>query len=287
MATADEQWWDAQAGEYVLGTLRTAERDIFERILQSDTDVQQRVSFWQQHFSSLDQNITPVRPPDYIWKALLARIQSENPTSQAAPRASTTLDSFSDNASDLLDDSESGELFEDFGDLSEADNVVPIMERSQPASSSSTIWKAISGLSLAATIAMAAVLMQLIDKQAAPVDAPLDVVSVVQSEELNALWVLSAQENSTTLKVVALAPPPIEQDKSYQLWMVKADDSGVSSVGLLPTTAGTSSELSLPISTDQAQVFAVSLEPAGGSPEAGPTGPVLFTGNITTVDTSL
>jgi anti-sigma-K factor RskA len=37
MATPDEQWWDAQAGKYALGTLRGTERDVFEKILEVDS----------------------------------------------------------------------------------------------------------------------------------------------------------------------------------------------------------------------------------------------------------
>ncbi len=62
--------------------------------------------------------------------------------------------------------------------------------------------------------------------------------------------------------------------------MVKPNDSGVESVALLPSISGESITVELPIPIDETQLFAVSLEPSGGSPNATPSGPVVFTGSI-------
>jgi anti-sigma-K factor RskA len=71
-------------------------------------------------------------------------------------------------------------------------------------------------------------------------------------------------------------------DQSYELWLVPGSSAQPRSLGLI--TAG--SDRTVPISAElgtavpQAAAFAVSLEPAGGSPTGHPTGPVLYQGSI-------
>ena len=45
MSTADNQWWLTEAGEYVLGTLRGPERELFEKVLQRDADARALVDY--------------------------------------------------------------------------------------------------------------------------------------------------------------------------------------------------------------------------------------------------
>jgi anti-sigma-K factor RskA len=74
---------------------------------------------------------------------------------------------------------------------------------------------------------------------------------------------------------------PLEPDRSYELWFVTADQQTVS-LGLLEVAAD--GELTLATRLDEVPtniaLAAVSLEPAGGSPEAGPTGPILMAGTV-------
>jgi anti-sigma-K factor RskA len=66
--------------------------------------------------------------------------------------------------------------------------------------------------------------------------------------------------------VLADAPPP-GPDRAYQLWVV--DDSRPISVGLLPAGQAQATELIQGVRGRAA--FAVSLEPAGGSPQPSTT----------------
>ena len=265
MATPDEQWWEAQAGEYVLGTLRGTERDVFEKILLVDAEVREKVERWQDRLSDLDLLTPAVQPPDYLLPAILAKIQEHNGNNTTSTDQNSTVEH---------------EM------PAQPDNVVVHRRRSHSARRSNTLWKSVAGLATAATVAMAAFLLQSVNRDVAPLNTELQTVSVVQNEQKEALWVLTTQAETSQLKVVALAPPPIEADRSYQLWMVKPDNAGVNSVGLLPLNEGESMALTLPIGTDEAQLFAVSLEPKGGSPEAVPTGPVLFSGTIITLSSN-
>jgi len=290
MDTPDEQWWDAQAGEFVLGTLRGAERDVFQKILATDSDVQRRVEYWQQRFAHLDEQIESVLPPDYILPLIIERVR--NGDSHDAPVANNTaFNTVSDTASQQAPSTPASKVVDTANAAPEHSSNIEVMpqreERSHKRSRSSRrairTWKTVSAFAVAATVALAALLVQTLNQPIPVTDTSLKVVSVVQSEEMDALWVLTTQSDSAVLQAVALAPPPIDSTQSYQLWMVKPDDAGVSSVGLLPLDVGETKQLTLQIPTEQAQLFAVSLEPAGGSQEPGPSGPVLFTGAITAV----
>jgi anti-sigma-K factor RskA len=70
---------------------------------------------------------------------------------------------------------------------------------------------------------------------------------------------------------------PAPADKSYQLWLVPADGKPIS-VGILsPATNGSEMFASVPPGTT-AKAFAVTVEPAGGSPQ--PTGPKILIGGM-------
>jgi anti-sigma-K factor RskA len=299
MTTPDEQWWDAQAGEYVLGTLRGRDRDIFKRILITDEEVRKKVSQWQEWLSPLDALTDPVVPPAELLPRILLRI--------AAPQENTAdIDLHGDSQDESADasiphsaqpseprggtpDTASHDPPSDSTAHTRTDNVVAHPRRSRSWRRSNALWKGTAALATAASIALAALLVQSLNQRSTPEDPArieLSTVSVVQNDEREALWLLTTGKGSDQLRIVALAPPPVAAEKSYQLWMVKPDDGGVNSVGLMPVNAGESRSLTLPIATKDAQLFAVSLEPAGGSPEPVPTGPVLFSGSIITVSSN-
>lgn len=80
-----EKDFDPRAAEYVLGTLRGAERDAFERELDGSPDLQQAVADWQARFSGLNDLIAPVAPPPRLWTGIRQRLGFERP--RRAPRA--------------------------------------------------------------------------------------------------------------------------------------------------------------------------------------------------------
>ena len=71
-------------------------------------------------------------------------------------------------------------------------------------------------------------------------------------------------------------------DRSYELWLIPGDAAQPRSLGVLSTQTDRIVPVSADLSTvvPSAAAFAVSLEPAGGSPTGLPTGPVLYQGSI-------
>ena len=58
---------EAEAGEYVLGTLDANARADFAERMKRDPDLQQRVEAWQRRLESLDSRGESVAPPPEIW----------------------------------------------------------------------------------------------------------------------------------------------------------------------------------------------------------------------------
>ncbi len=94
-------------------------------------------------------------------------------------------------------------------------------------------------------------------------------------DESGALVLQISYDRSAARLSVATTGPAPGTDQDYELWVI--DDSGVPrSLGLL---VGDATEIIADL--EPGQTLAVSLEPAGGSPEPVPTGPVLAAAALT------
>ena len=91
------------------------------------------------------------------------------------------------------------------------------------------------------------------------------------------LLTLDTRNRSLTVRRVAATP---EAGRSYQLWLIAKQFPNPQSLGVVGENEFTQRALpaNYDLETLRTASYAVSLEPAGGSPNNGPTGPVLFTG---------
>jgi anti-sigma-K factor RskA len=114
-----------------------------------------------------------------------------------------------------------------------------------------------------------------------PAQLPARLVAVLQQDPTNPAFLLTVDTQSRTLIVRRVSATP-EQGRSYELWLIAKGATAPKSLGLVGADEFT--QRPIPGNFDQATLrsasYAVSLEPAGGSPSGVPTGPVLFTGNI-------
>jgi|GEM_PF-3562094 len=83
-----------------------------------------------------------------------------------------------------------------------------------------------------------------------------------------------------SVSITALDRDAASLESSLQLWMADGVSGEVRAVGLLPGDPWSSIELEDVPPVERESAFAVSVEPLGGSPEAGPTGEVVFQGTI-------
>jgi anti-sigma-K factor RskA len=93
------------------------------------------------------------------------------------------------------------------------------------------------------------------------------------------LLTVDPQNKSFTVRTVSATA---EAGRSYQLWLISSKYTSPRSLGLVGGEEFTTRPLpaGFDIATIRSADYAVSLEPAGGSPTGSPTGPILFTGKM-------
>jgi anti-sigma-K factor RskA len=112
--------------------------------------------------------------------------------------------------------------------------------------------------------------------------APSDrLVAVLQQEPTAPAFLVTVDPQSRTLTVRRVSATP-ETDRSYELWLISSKFSSPRSLGIVGGEEFTTRPLPASFDRDtiRAASYAVSLEPAGGSPSGVPTGPILFTGKM-------
>lgn len=67
---SDPDQRNQMAGEYVLGTLEREDKARFEALLMVSHDAQREVEQWREHLDVLNDSLTPVAPPQQLWKSI-------------------------------------------------------------------------------------------------------------------------------------------------------------------------------------------------------------------------
>jgi anti-sigma-K factor RskA len=114
-----------------------------------------------------------------------------------------------------------------------------------------------------------------------PGPSPGRFVAVLQGTSAQPAFLLTLDPDRKSLMVRRVGAED-EGDKRYELWLVSDRLSAPRSLGLLASAEFTTvpAIASFPPDIVDAAVYAVSLEAPTGSPAAGPTGPVLFSGRL-------
>jgi anti-sigma-K factor RskA len=104
-------------------------------------------------------------------------------------------------------------------------------------------------------------------------------VAVLQQDPTAPAFLLTVDTQNHTL-VVRRVSATQEAGRSYELWLISSRFSSPRSLGIVGNDEFTQHALpaNYDVDTLRTASYAVSLEPAGGSPSGVPTGPVLFTG---------
>ena len=214
---------DALCGEYLVGTLRGAARRRFERSLQEEPLVAQRLKYWEGLVALRYTERLEIQPSRRVWSRL------ERELGLARYRA--------------------------------------------PWHRRAGFWR---GWAVAATLALVltfgAQLFRL-EPQVAP-------IARLSGENAAAVVTASLSEDARTLVLAAARPVLAGPAQSYELWLL-APDGAVVSLAVLGSL-----DARFPVPEAQRQrlraggKLAVSVEPAGGSPTGGPTGPVILAGQI-------
>ncbi len=117
-------------------------------------------------------------------------------------------------------------------------------------------------------------------RSAQPQQLGARLVAVLQQEPTAPAFLLTVDPQTRTM-VVRRVSATAEPGRSYELWLI-AGQSAPRSLGVIGADEFTQRPLPgvFDVATLRNATYAVSLEPAGGSPNGVPTGPVLFTGKI-------
>jgi anti-sigma-K factor RskA len=105
----------------------------------------------------------------------------------------------------------------------------------------------------------------------------LQVPAKEDASNQNAIGILYVGSNQEALlQLDGLEPLP--GDQTYQLWVVPEGETSAMSAGLIDLQADSTGwfPVSLPAGAETINVVGLSIEPAGGSPQAGPSGPVVL-----------
>lgn len=114
-----------------------------------------------------------------------------------------------------------------------------------------------------------------------PAELAARLVAVLQQEPTAPAFLLTVDPQSRTMIVRRVSATP-EAGRSYELWLISNRFPTPRSLGVIGNDEFTQRPIpgNFDVGTLRTASYAVSLEPAGGSPSGVPTGPVLFTGKI-------
>lgn len=142
-----------------------------------------------------------------------------------------------------------------------------------------TLWRGLTGASVALSALLAVLLVSRPDAEASK---PQYMVVMVAPQDQAPGYVMQASMGRQ-LSLMPLHPTPVPSDKSLQFW-TKADGwRGPVSLGLVTPGQTITIPLDALPNVQPNQLFELTLEPAKGSPLNKPTGPIQFIGRAVKV----
>ena len=116
-----------------------------------------------------------------------------------------------------------------------------------------------------------------------PVSNQTVYIAVVQNQQSQGAWLISAQLDKDQLQVKNITPQKLANNKDFELWLIPSNKQPPISMGLISANQNTNLTIDAEMhdALRNASAMAVSLEPLGGSTTGAPTGPVLYQGGIT------
>jgi anti-sigma-K factor RskA len=231
---------DLRAAEYVLGTLSASERAAMELERTVDPNTDAAVRGWERRLAPLAGIVPPAAPGSRVWAAIEAALRGRAVAPAPAPAN---------------------------------DNRVAELARAVRR----WRWTAAGAGALAAGLALFIFLGEVAGlRPGAPQSRYLAVVN--RGGEAPALLIsIDVAAGTAQVRPVGAEAPA---GKSLELWYVGAGQAP-KSLGVIGTEA---KRLPLPAASDPAGLseglFAVSVEPPGGSPTGAATGPVVYTGKL-------
>ncbi len=247
---------DRLAAEYVLGTLRGPARRRFQALLTAHPALRAAVRGWEARLLPLGQSVAPVEPPPGLWPAIAQRVFPPS-----APASRPTAPRRWWQQLGLWQGVSAAALA--------ALGLLLVRVPAGPGETEAPVQRAEAPPSPVPVPTAAAPLpvLLLLDPQKPPAGQRLPEVRFAAA--------LSADGRALVLRPIAAGA--LGAGRALELWAVPAAGAP-RSLGLVSAQAERTVLRDLQVEGTTA--FALSLEPAGGSPTGAPTGPVLAVGAL-------
>jgi anti-sigma-K factor RskA len=273
----------ALAAEYALGTLDAGERAQVESMMSVDKDFTAMVAAWERKLAVLNQMVGSVEPRPYVWDNIRIAV------GHAGPQAPLVLPP--------SEPPVAAPIVAEPAVAADTSNVIQLSGRIKRLRTIASFTTAIA----AALVAMIGVQVFAPDLlpdglrpkpgiQVAESKAPLPAVSapsaqyvaLLQKDGGSPAFILTvdgATRNFTLRKVGATAADP---GKSFELWLISDKLPQPRSLGVIGGGDFTARPVlaSYDTATVNNATYAVTVEPAGGSPDGKPTSAPIFTGKL-------
>lgn len=137
-----------------------------------------------------------------------------------------------------------------------------------------SFWRTVS---IGAVAVAAALVIALGVVSTQPVSQPR-VVAVLADKDGQPAWIVHEDKPHATLVVDTVRNQTIDAQHAFELWVIAGNTPRP--LGVIPSRTDNHVEIPASSIPKDGLVFAVSLEPPGGSPTGAPTGPVLYQGRV-------
>jgi anti-sigma-K factor RskA len=240
---------DRLAAEYALGTLRGRARRRLDALAIGNDAVRQAIDSWQRRLDTMAELGRAVEPPGSVWLAIESRLGL----------ASETRGRFESTPPRATPPHRAGERWWD----------------------TLGFWRTFSGVAIAVSIISIAIALHAVAPSSTAPGAGeqrVGYVSVLHDGQSNSTLLVTWDDAHSTVTVRRLGDVSAPDGRDLQLWGIPSGSAPVS-LGLLPKKGAAAFRVAH--RPQNYGVLAVSVEPAGGSPNPnGPTGPVIFTGKL-------
>ena len=143
------------------------------------------------------------------------------------------------------------------------------------------LWRGLAGAALA--VAIVAVGINIATPRLSPQYMATQLVAALKAEGSDVSFVALYNPATGSVRLTSLSGAAVP-DKDFELWAIEGENAPVS-MGVIPINARSDVKLPDNVAPEfgEGTVLAITLEPKGGSPTGGPTGPVVAAGAATAI----
>lgn len=264
----------AMAAEYVLGTLDGEERAQVEMMMSVDPEFKLVVEQWERRLGELHAMVGAVEPADEVWGKIRTAVAA------IAPEAAMRLPEVTSVPAAVVPPVVN-EIVPDGA------KVVSLSDRGRRWRSLAQVTTLLAA-SLAAFVVVQAYRPDLLPERLRPqgkVEVALtptapQFVAVLQRDGGSPAFIMTIDTASKEF-TVRKAGPDAPAGRSYELWMVSDRFTQPRSLGVIGSTDFTMKPVSsFDKDTIHSSIYAVTVEPEGGSPTGSPTSAPIYAGKL-------